>query len=156
MEGDAATACAFSSSSEMMAFGGSGGYAHLWATTATPRVNMVSQPLDFPTPIAKPPRLTEQDSFALPFPYGATQVCSARLSFACTANPKPISSLSPGGASATHAYVHLHAANSPTDGTSLFFCGVMLSFKIPHCGIPTVSCENSVSLVAVALFKAAA
>ena len=73
-EGDAVTACAFSSSGEMMAFGGSGGYTHLWATTATPRVNMGSQPLDFPTPAAQPPRLTEQDSFALPFPYGATQV----------------------------------------------------------------------------------
>ncbi len=58
-----------------MAFGGSGGYAHLWATSATPRVNMASQPLDFPTLTAKPPRLTEQDSFALPFPYGVTQVC---------------------------------------------------------------------------------
>ena len=57
-----------------MAFGGSGGYTHLWATSATPRVNMLSQPLDFPTPPAKPVRLTEQDSFALPFPYGATQV----------------------------------------------------------------------------------
>jgi len=74
-EGDAITACAFSSSGEMMAFGGSGGYAHLWATSATPRVNMASQPLDFPTLTAKPPRLTEQDSFALPFPYGVTQVC---------------------------------------------------------------------------------
>lgn len=73
-EGDAVTACAFSSSGEMMAFGGSGGYAHLWATSATPRVNMVSRPLDFPTPPSKPVRLTEQDSFALPFPYGATQV----------------------------------------------------------------------------------
>ncbi|KAL0054988.1 hypothetical protein WJX82_005488 [Trebouxia sp. C0006] len=72
-EGDAITACAFSSSGEMMAFGGSGGYAHLWATSATPRVNMASQPLDFPTLTAKPPRLTEQDSFALPFPYGVTQ-----------------------------------------------------------------------------------
>ena len=68
------TACSFSSSGEMMAFGGSGGYAHLWATSAAPRVNMLSQPLAFPTPVAKPPRLTEQDSFALPFPYGATQV----------------------------------------------------------------------------------
>ncbi|KAA6420071.1 MAG: PAB-dependent poly(A)-specific ribonuclease subunit 2, partial [Trebouxia sp. A1-2] len=58
---------------EMMAFGGSGGYAHLWATSATPRVNMASQPLDFPTLTAKPPRLTEQDSFALPFPYEITQ-----------------------------------------------------------------------------------
>ena len=73
-EGDAVTACAFSSSGEMMAFGGSGGYTHLWATSATPRVNMVSRPLDFPTPPSKPVRLTEQDSFALPFPYGATQV----------------------------------------------------------------------------------
>lgn len=73
-EGDAVTACAFSSSGEMMAFGGSGGYAHLWATSATPRVNMVSRPLDFPTPPSKPVRLTEQDPFALPFPYGATQV----------------------------------------------------------------------------------
>ncbi|KAL0035268.1 hypothetical protein WJX79_009470 [Trebouxia sp. C0005] len=72
-EGDAITACAFSSSGEMMAFGGSGGYAHLWATSATPRVNMASQPLDFPTLTAKPPRLTEQDSFALPFPYEITQ-----------------------------------------------------------------------------------
>ena len=73
-EGDAVTACAFSSCGEMMALGGSGGYAHLWATSATPRVNMVSRPLDFPTPPSKPARLTEQDSFALPFPYGATQV----------------------------------------------------------------------------------
>ncbi|KAL0035726.1 hypothetical protein WJX77_000104 [Trebouxia sp. C0004] len=72
-EGDAITACAFSSSGEMMAFGGSGGYTHLWATSATPRVNMASQPLDFPTLTSKPPRLTEQDSFALPFPYGVTQ-----------------------------------------------------------------------------------
>lgn len=62
-----------------MAFGGSGGYVHLWTTSATPRVNMVSQPLDFPTPTAKPPRLTEQDFFALPFPYGASQVCLSVL-----------------------------------------------------------------------------
>lgn len=80
-EGDAVTACAFSSSGEMMAFGGSGGYVHLWATSATPRVNMVSQPLDFPTPTAKPPRLTEQDSFAQPFPYGASQVCLSVLPY---------------------------------------------------------------------------
>lgn len=78
-EGDALTACAFSSSGEMMAFGGSGGYAHLWATSATPRVNMVSRPLDFPTPPSKPARLTEQDSWALPFPYGATQVTLLHL-----------------------------------------------------------------------------
>ena len=78
-EGDAVTACAFSSSGEMMAFGGSGGYTHLWATSATPRVNMVSRPLDFPTPPSKPAiRLTEQDSFAVPFPYGTSQVALLR------------------------------------------------------------------------------
>ena len=58
----------------MMAFGGSGGYVHLWATAAAPRVNLMSQQLDFPPVPTKPPVLWEQEPFALPFPYGASQV----------------------------------------------------------------------------------
>lgn len=57
-----------------MAFGGSGGYVHLWATAAAPRVNLMSRPLDFPPVPTKPPVLWEQEPFALPFPYGTSQV----------------------------------------------------------------------------------
>ena len=73
-EGDAVTCCAFSSSGEVMAFGGSGGYVHLWATAAAPRVNMMSQQLEFPPVPTKRAVVYEQDPFALPFPYGTSQV----------------------------------------------------------------------------------
>ena len=42
-EGDALLSCAISTSGECMAFGGSGGYAHLWAGSAEPAVNQMGQ-----------------------------------------------------------------------------------------------------------------
>lgn len=42
-EGDALTAAAISSSGECLAFGGSGGYVHLWAHSHDPAVNQMRQ-----------------------------------------------------------------------------------------------------------------
>lgn len=66
-----------------MAFGGTGGYVHLWATAAAPRVNIMSQQLDFPTVPSKPSVVWEQEPFAMPFPYGASQVSSPASFFYC-------------------------------------------------------------------------
>lgn len=42
-EGDVLTGCAVSTSGEALAFGGSGGYVHLWAASPEPSVNHYSQ-----------------------------------------------------------------------------------------------------------------
>jgi hypothetical protein len=42
-EGDALVCAAISSTGECLAFGGSGGYVHLWATSAEPSVNQMRQ-----------------------------------------------------------------------------------------------------------------
>ncbi|KAK9865738.1 hypothetical protein WJX84_006968 [Apatococcus fuscideae] len=64
-EGDTIQCCAISSTGEVIAFGGNGGYAHIWAGRRDAHVNAMSQPLPPPAPRA-PPRATlaEHDSFA--------------------------------------------------------------------------------------------
>jgi hypothetical protein len=42
-EGDILVSAAISSSGECLAFGGSGGYVHLWAPSADPSVNQLRQ-----------------------------------------------------------------------------------------------------------------
>ena len=66
--GDALTCCALAASGEAMAFGGSGGYIHLWSdASSVPRVNVQSSPLEpLPAyPAALPTfSLGENDSLA--------------------------------------------------------------------------------------------
>ncbi|KAK9796711.1 hypothetical protein WJX73_008700 [Symbiochloris irregularis] len=64
-EGDLLTCIAISTSGEAIAFGGSGGYVHLWSMQDHPRVNLSSSRLVMPAfnpPVATP--LREEDSFA--------------------------------------------------------------------------------------------
>ena len=42
-EGDALVCAAIAPTGECLAFGGSGGYVHLWATSAEPSVNQMRQ-----------------------------------------------------------------------------------------------------------------
>lgn len=42
-EGDTLVCAAISGTGECLAFGGSGGYVHLWATSAEPSVNQMRQ-----------------------------------------------------------------------------------------------------------------
>lgn len=55
----------FSSSGECLAFGGSGGFVHLWGFNHEPRVNLRSTRVEVP-PLIPPPSLAldEDDSFA--------------------------------------------------------------------------------------------
>lgn len=54
-EGDLLTAAAISSSGECLAFGGSGGYVHLWANSHDPAVNQARQVSPRPFLAAGPP-----------------------------------------------------------------------------------------------------
>ncbi len=76
------TCCAVSSSGEVMAFGGSGGYAHIWAARRDAHVNAMSQLLPPPAPRA-PPRATlaEQDSFAHAPQFPLSEVLALGLAF---------------------------------------------------------------------------
>lgn len=86
-EGDTITCCAISSSGEVMAFGGNGGYAHIWAGRRDAHVNAMSQPLPPPAPRA-PPRATlaEHDSFSRAPQYPLLEVCpcASKLFVSCT------------------------------------------------------------------------
>ncbi|KAK9820479.1 hypothetical protein WJX72_010776 [[Myrmecia] bisecta] len=64
-EGDAIVSAQISPSGEVMGFGGSGGYVHLWSATAEAHVNTFAQPLE--AAVARPQPtvpLQEEDSFA--------------------------------------------------------------------------------------------
>jgi PAB-dependent poly(A)-specific ribonuclease subunit 2 len=71
--GDALTSCAISSSGEMIAFGGSGGYVHLWTaqeenedgslTSAT--VNQQSEQVEVPSLMLSPPTVNLTDSTSI-------------------------------------------------------------------------------------------
>ena len=65
-----------SPSGEELIFGSAGGYLHLWALNAEPRVSQVSQPLEQVPRLAPPPAatLTESDSFAMAAVYPPEQV----------------------------------------------------------------------------------
>ena len=64
-EGDALTTVDFSSSGECLAFGGSGGFVHLWGYNQTPRVNLRSVPVELPPTHLEPSVLLDEgDSFA--------------------------------------------------------------------------------------------
>ena len=74
-EGDLLTSVDFSSSGECLAFGGSGGFVHLWCYNQGPRVNLRSAPLDIPPAVPEPYlSLDEDDSFAAIPPYYPTEV----------------------------------------------------------------------------------
>lgn len=65
MEGDLLTAVDFASSGECLAFGGSGGFVHLWGYNQEPRVNLRTNPVKIPSRLPKPSAaLSELDSFA--------------------------------------------------------------------------------------------
>ena len=83
-EGDTIMCCAVSSSGEVMAFGGNGGYAHIWAGRRDAHVNAMSQPLPPPAPRA-PPRATlaEHDSFARAPQYPMLEVCRLQPRGSC-------------------------------------------------------------------------
>lgn len=75
-EGDSLTACHISSSADCIAFGGSGGFLHLWSHTDMPVVNPYSQPLEYPPPRPNhTPLIREGDSLSLVPQY----YCSGRL-----------------------------------------------------------------------------
>ena len=57
-------ACDMSPSGEALAFGGSGGYVHLWAFNQEPHVNQYHQPLEVPGPPMPSVSLGEEGSFA--------------------------------------------------------------------------------------------
>ena len=74
-EGDLLTSVDFSSSGECLAFGGSGGFVHLWCYNQGPRVNLRSGPLEIPLAVPEPYlSLDEDDSFAAIPPCYPTEV----------------------------------------------------------------------------------
>ena len=75
---DSIVSCDMSPSGEELIFGSAGGYLHLWALNAEPRVSQLSQPLEQGPRLAPPPAatLTETDSFALAAVYPPEQVPS--------------------------------------------------------------------------------
>lgn len=79
---DSIVSCDMSPSGEEIVFGSAGGYLHLWALNAEPRVSLLSRPLDQVPRLASPPAtaLSESDSFALAAGYPSEQV-SCRSSF---------------------------------------------------------------------------
>lgn len=76
-EGDLLKTVAISLSGEAIAFGGSGGYIHVWSMHDTPRVNLSSSALSMPlrdAPAAVP--LREDDFFAAAATYSSQGVRS--------------------------------------------------------------------------------
>ncbi len=73
--------CAVSPSGEALAFGGSGGYVHLWASTQEPSIVGAGAAVPLTPPPTAPPRpavrLQEDDSFAaVPQHYAAGKLLS--------------------------------------------------------------------------------
>lgn len=60
-EGDLLTSVDFSSSGECLAFGGSGGFVHLWGFSAEPRVNLRSNDLELPPLTPQPATSMDED-----------------------------------------------------------------------------------------------
>ncbi|KAL4859552.1 PAN2-PAN3 deadenylation complex catalytic subunit pan2 [Chlorella vulgaris] len=78
-EGDILVSAAISSSGECLAFGGSGGYVHLWAPSADPSVNQLRQALTPPEPPTPLVSLGEEDPLSLAptyFPWDAAGLLS--------------------------------------------------------------------------------
>ncbi|KAG1670195.1 hypothetical protein FOA52_014971 [Chlamydomonas sp. UWO 241] len=76
--GDAINCCAMSDSAQCVAFGGSGGYVHLWTDQDSPTVNAQSEELQLPTLAGAPAvSLTESDSFSAAATY--TNATGTRL-----------------------------------------------------------------------------
>ena len=73
---DSIVSCDMSPSGEELVFGSAGGYLHLWALNAEPRVSQLLQPLEQVPRLASLPAitLTESDSFALAAVYPPEQV----------------------------------------------------------------------------------
>jgi PAB-dependent poly(A)-specific ribonuclease subunit 2 len=64
--GDSLVSCDISPSGEIIAFGGSGGYIHLWAGSETPCVTYAGEiPTAAVEPETPPPTLSEEDPFGL-------------------------------------------------------------------------------------------
>lgn len=72
------TSVDFSSSGECLAFGGSGGYVHVWGYSQEPRVNLRSSPLEMP-PLKPQPttRLEEDQPFSIAAVPYYTEVCDS-------------------------------------------------------------------------------
>ena len=74
-EGDLLNSVSISTSGETIAFGGSGGYIHIWSRQDPPRVNLSSSPLVMPSINAEPSvLLREEDSFANAPTYSSQEV----------------------------------------------------------------------------------
>lgn len=64
-EGDALVCCALSPTGECIAFGGSGGYVHIWAPSQAPSAAGMGQELSAPAPPTPGVPLGEDDSMAM-------------------------------------------------------------------------------------------
>lgn len=60
-EGDMLTSVDFSTSGECLAFGGSGGFVHLWGFSSEPRVNLRSTPIEMPPLGPQPETSMDED-----------------------------------------------------------------------------------------------
>ena len=60
-EGDMLTSVDFSSSGECLAFGGSGGFVHLWGFSSEPRANLRSNPIEIPPLTPQPETSMDED-----------------------------------------------------------------------------------------------
>ena len=63
--GDALLCCDISPSGECIAFGGAGGYVHLWAASARPAASLGGAVPTTPEPAPPPPAVGEEDPFTL-------------------------------------------------------------------------------------------
>ena len=89
-EGDLLTSVDFSSSGECLAFGGSGGYAHLWGFSSEPRTNLRSSPIEMPPLAPQPETFMDEDqpfSIAAQLPY--TEVTYSPIKEACHIAKRP-------------------------------------------------------------------
>ena len=78
-EGDLLTSVDFSSSGECLAFGGSGGFVHLWGFNSEPRANLRSSPIEIPPLVPQPETTMDEDQpFSIPAQLPYTEVISPR------------------------------------------------------------------------------
>lgn len=79
-EGDLLTSVDISSSGECLAFGGSGGFIHLWGFSSEPRTNLRSSELEIPHLTPQPASSMEEDQpFSISAQLYYTEVSICRL-----------------------------------------------------------------------------